>query len=133
MNPVVHFEIPADNEDRAQAFYENAFGWKVFTSPIPNWDYRMANTVETEENGMPKKPGIINGAIAPRKNPEDRPVVVIKVDAIEDALVRIKESGGEVVMEPTPVGEIGTYAKFKDPEGNILGVWQDLKKNEGDA
>ena len=130
MNPVVHFEIPADDENRAQAFYEKTFGWKVFTSPIPNWDYRMANTVETDEKGWPKKPGIINGAIAPRKSPQDHPVIVIKVDAIHDALARIRERGGEVISEPTPVGEIGTYAKFKDPEGNILGVWQDLKPKE---
>lgn len=130
MDNVVHFEIPADNEDRAQAFYEQTFGWKIFKSPIPNWDYRLANTVETDEQGMPQKPGVINGAVAARKSPEDKPVIVINVDALDDALARIREAGGEIVMEPTPVGEIGTYAKFKDTEGNIMGVWQDLKKPE---
>jgi uncharacterized protein len=127
MDHVVHFEVPAENEDRAQAFYEKTFGWKIFKSPIPNWDYRLANTVETDEKGLPLKPGIINGAIAPKKSPDNHPVIVIKVDSIDDALARIREQGGEVVSEPTPVGEIGTYAKFKDTEGNVLGVWQDLK------
>ncbi|MEN9558456.1 MAG: hypothetical protein RL141_825 [Candidatus Parcubacteria bacterium] len=128
MDHVVHFEIPADNEDRAQAFYEKTFGWSIFKSPIPNWDYRLANTVETDEKGWPKSLGVINGAIAPRKAPEDKPMVVIKVDLLEDALTRITAGGGEITMQPTPVGEIGIYAKFKDTEGNILGVWQDLKK-----
>lgn len=126
MDHVVHFEIPAENEDRAQAFYEKVFGWTVFKSPIPNWDYRLANTVETDERGMPLTPGAVNGAISKRTNPGDAPVVVIKVQNLDDALARIRAEGCEVVMDPRPVGEIGTFAKFRDTEGNVLGVWQDI-------
>lgn len=128
MDKVVHFEIPAENEDRAQAFYEKVFGWKVFKSPIPNWDYRLANTVETDEKGMPQSAGVINGAISKRKEGETGPVIVIKVENLDEALAKLREEGCEIVMDPRPVGEIGTYAKFRDTEGNVLGVWQDLKK-----
>ncbi len=130
MDKVVHFEIPADNEDRAQAFYEKVFGWTVHKSPIPNWDYRLANTVETDEQGMPLSAGAINGAISKRKEGEEAPVIVIKVQNLDDTLAKIREEDGcEIVMDPQPVGEIGTYAKFRDTEGNVLGVWQDLKKD----
>ena len=128
MDKVVHFEIPAENEDRAQAFYEKVFGWKVFKSPIPNWDYRLANTVETDEKGMPQSAGVINGAISKRKEGETGPVIVIKVENLDETLAKLREEGCEIVMDPRPVGEIGTYAKFRDTEGNVLGVWQDLKK-----
>ena len=127
MDKVVHFEIPADNEDRAQAFYEKIFGWRIVKSPIPNWDYRLANTVETDEKGLPLSPGAINGAISKRKEGEVGPVVVIKVQSLDETLAKLREEGCDIVMDPTPVGEIGTYAKFRDPEGNVLGVWQDLK------
>jgi uncharacterized protein len=127
MDKVVHFEIPADNEDRAQTFYETVFGWNIFKSPIPNWDYRLATTVETDEKGMPRSAGAINGAISRRAWPSDVPVVVIKVASLEESLKRVEASGGTIVMTPRPVGEIGTYAKFKDTEGNVLGLWQDLK------
>jgi uncharacterized protein len=127
MNSVTHFEIPSDNEDRAQAFYEQAFGWKVFKSPVPNWDYRMVNTTASDDDGKASAPGAINGAINKRSAPGEAPILVIDVPSIEEAMKRVEAAGGTIVMTPTPAGDFGTYAKFKDTEGNILGVWQNLK------
>ncbi|HWQ99383.1 MAG TPA: VOC family protein [Candidatus Methylomirabilis sp.] len=126
MDHVVHFEIPADNEDRAQQFYETVFDWKVMRSPIPNWDYRTVNTVETDERGTPLSAGAINGGIMKRGDTSPQPVVVIKVANLEDSLKKAVAAGAKVVMEARPVGEIGTYARITDTEGNIIGVWQDL-------
>jgi len=129
MNKVVHFEIPADNEDRAQAFYEQVFGWKIFKPPIPGWDYRLASTTETNAEGKATTPGAINGAISKRSAAGDAPVLVINVPSVEEALTQVQTGGGTVVMQPRPVGEIGIFAKFKDTEGNVLGLWQDLKQS----
>lgn len=127
MDNVVHFEIPADNEDRAQQFYEGVFGWKIMKSPIPNWDYRLINTVETDEKGMPMKPGAVNGGLMKRGEPGQQPVIVIKVANLDESVRKAIAAGAKVVMEARPVGEIGTYARITDTEGNIVGVWQDLK------
>jgi hypothetical protein len=127
MDSVTHFEIPSDNEDRAQKFYEQAFGWKVFKSPIPNWDYRMINTTLTNEKGAPIAPGAVNGAINKRTSPGDAPILVIDVSSIEEATKRVEAAGGQIVQKPAPAGEYGTFAKFKDTEGNVLGIWQNLK------
>ena len=127
MQKVVHFEIPADNEDRAQTFYEKVFGWNIFKPHIPGWDYRLASTTETNEKGMPSMPGAINGAIMKRAAPGGTPVIVINVPSVEEAVQQVEAAGGTLVMPPRPAGGMGIFAKFKDTEGNVLGIWQDLK------
>lgn len=52
-------------------------------------------------------------------------MVVIDVDDIDEALVRIESLGGAVVLAKQAVGDFGHTAYFKDVEGNILGLWQD--------
>jgi uncharacterized protein len=127
MDSVTHFEIPSDNQDRAQAFYEQAFGWKVQSSPIPNWDYRMAMTDAMDEKGNHTTLGTINGALNKRTSPDNAPLLVVTVESMEEALKKIEAAGGAIVATPTPAGNYGTFAKFKDTEGNVLGVWQNLK------
>ncbi len=127
MDQVVHFEIPADDQDRAQKFYETVFGWRIMKSPIPNWDYRMINTTETDEKGMPVKPGAINGGLMKRGESAQQPVIVIDVEHLDEAVNKAVAAGAKVVMEARPVGEIGTYARVTDTEGNVIGIWQNLK------
>jgi predicted enzyme related to lactoylglutathione lyase len=67
MNGIVHFEIPVDDRKRAEAFYKNAFGWMI--NALPQFDYAMAATTESDENGMPKMPGAINGGMPKRGGP----------------------------------------------------------------
>lgn len=52
---VVHFELPADDVQRAQAFYRDAFGWAV--NAMPGMGYTLLGTAPTDENGMPTEPG----------------------------------------------------------------------------
>ncbi len=76
---------------------------------------------------MPKEPGAINGGMMMKHDDTPSPVIVIKVTGIEESLKKLKASGGKVAMEPQRIGEMGLYARFIDPEGNLMGVWQDLK------
>jgi predicted enzyme related to lactoylglutathione lyase len=119
---VVHFEIPADDVPRAESFYSEAFGWT--TNSIPDMGYTMVSTVPTDENGMPKESGAINGGMLARQEPVNTPVIVIDVDDIDRALARIEELGGKVLRPKAAVGDMGHAAYFTDSEGNTVGLWE---------
>ncbi|MCI0533246.1 VOC family protein [bacterium] len=127
MNSVVHFEIPFDDQKRAEKFYKKLFGWNLVS--VPDMSYTIAQTAETSKAGMPKKRGAINGGMFKRGGKASRtPVIVIDVPNIKNHLARIEKAGGKITMPMYPVGDMGLYAQVKDTEGNIIGVWQTLKK-----
>jgi predicted enzyme related to lactoylglutathione lyase len=119
---VVHFEIPADDIERAKSFYKKAFGWQA--NPVPGMDYTMLGTAPSDKNGMPTEPGAINGGMLVRQNPVKNPVITIQVEEIEAALKNITRLGGTIVRKKEPVGDMGFTAYFKDTEGNIVGLYQ---------
>ncbi len=130
MDPIVHFEIPVDNMQRATEFY-NIFGWKIQKYPLPDMEYYGVSTVESDQNGMPQKMGCINGGMMIRSHSGVKsPIVVIKVPSIEEALKKVEAAGGRIVMPTRNIGGMGLYARIEDPEGNVIGLWQDLEKKE---
>lgn len=126
LDKVVHFHIPAGDMKRAKKFYTEIFGWKIDPTGMDN-DYSIATTVETDANMMPREAGAINGAIYKRESPDECPIIVINVGSIDKYLERIKKAGGKVSTPKTPVGDFGLFAEIKDSEGNLIGLWQDLK------
>jgi uncharacterized protein len=127
MNKVVHFEIPYDDRERAGKFYEGVFGWQL--KDVPNMNYTMARTSEVDEDNMPKEKGVINGGLWKREG-VGAPIVVIDVPSIDDHLQKIEQAGGKVVMPKAVVGEMGYYARVSDTEGNVIGIWENLKKDK---
>ncbi len=121
---VVHFEIPADDPERAQNFYKKIFGWKI--NAVPGMPYFIINTVESDEKNMPKEPGAINGGMMQRNSPGESPVIVVNVKSLEDSLKKIEKEGNEIVLPLQKVGNMGLYARIRDTEGNVIGLWQDL-------
>jgi len=120
---IVHFEIPFDDGDRARSFYQDAFGWNV--QHIPDMDYTMVMSGPITEEGMPSEPGYINGGMLGRGlAPSPGPVITVDVDSIDTALERIEKLGGATVLAKQPVGSMGFAAYFKDPEGNVMGLWE---------
>ena len=122
MDKVVHFEIPADNLARAKKFYNTVFGWKM--NEIPEMEYVMVGTVESDENGIPKETGAINGGMLERQDPVKSPVITINVKNIDQAAEAIEKNGGKIVRPKMAVGDMGYAAYFKDTEGNVIGLWQ---------
>ena len=122
-NPVVHFEIPANDLDRAQAFYRETFDWAI--NPIPEMSYTLVMTAPTDDEGRLTRPGAINGGMLERQGPVTAPIITIDVPDIEEALELIAAQGGRVVQAKQPVGDMGFGAYFADSEGNVLGLWQD--------
>ena len=126
MNKVVHFEIPADDLERAKGFYKDIFGWKV--EDVPNMEYTMLYTTEVDDKMMAKEPGAINGGMWKREKGDDKPVLVINVASVDDYAKKIEEKSGKIIVPKMAVGDMGYYAKFSDPEGNVLGIWENMKK-----
>src|SRR6266511_279760 len=88
MNPVVHFEMPAEDRSRMRTFYESACGWKTERLGPEMGDYVRESTTETDTSSRPKMPGTINGGFYPKKNdwPAQYPSVVIAVDDIKASM-----------------------------------------------
>ncbi|MBI2971026.1 MAG: DUF1059 domain-containing protein [Candidatus Aenigmarchaeota archaeon] len=124
---VVHFEIPADNVARAQQFYSSVFSWQISRAPMPGPEYYLITTTATDKKNMPVEAGSINGGMMKRMAKEG-PVVVVNVNSLDAALKKVQQAGGKVVMPKMQVGDIGLYARVMDTEGNVIGVWQNVKK-----
>ncbi len=127
MDSVVHFEIPADDMERAKKFYKSIFGWKLEDMSSPQMKYTMAQTTETDKEGMPKKPGAINGGMTQRMSKGESPRVVVDVKSIDATIKKVTANGGKVLAPRMPVMDMGFYALCTDCEGNLLGLWENKK------
>lgn len=119
MNPVVHFEMPYHNRDRAARFYSEAFGWKTDKLGADMGHYVVVTTAEIDAKpGAPA--GAINGGLYETKPdwPAQYPSVVIAVEDMAAAMARVTQAGGEVLGEPMLIPGIGDYVAFFDTEHN---------------
>jgi len=122
---VVHFEVPFDDGDRARGFYKEIFGWQLME--MPEMSYTMVTSGPSGDAG-PTEAGFINGGMLSRTDSATPgPVIVVDVDSIDATLQKIGERGGSTVTEKVPVGDMGFAAYFKDPEGNVIGLWETAK------
>jgi predicted enzyme related to lactoylglutathione lyase len=130
MNPVVHFEMPYEDRDRVAKFYESAFAWRMQKFGAEMGNYVLATTTETDENG-PKRPGAINGGMFEKKPdwPMQYPSVVIAVDDMKRAVMKVADAGGQVLGEPMDIPGVGQYVAFTDSEGNRVGMLQPLPRS----
>jgi predicted enzyme related to lactoylglutathione lyase len=124
MGKVVHFEIPADDVERAKHFYGSVFGWQL--QDMPEMDYVGVRTTPVDEQTqLPLEPGAINGGMFRRSaDAPSTPVITIDVGSVDDALKQVEAAGGSVVQPRTEIPGMGAFAYFTDPEGNVLGLWE---------
>ena len=124
MRKVVHFEIPADDVERAKRFYGSIFGWQL--QDVPGMDYTsLVTTPVDEQSQLPQEPGAINGGLFRRSaEAPSTPVVTIDVDSVDDALKQVEAAGGSALQPRTELPGMGAFAYFTDPEGNVLGLWE---------
>ncbi|HTP54952.1 MAG TPA: VOC family protein [Thermoplasmata archaeon] len=121
---VGHFEIPAENTERARRFYSEAFGWKP--TPVPGMDYTMVSTGPVDAKGMPSSPGHISGGIGKRGGVLEHPVVTIVVEDLTAAEKKVEKNGGTILQKRKPIGDgsMGFTGYFKDTEGNVVGLYE---------
>lgn len=110
---ITHIDIPASDFDRAKQFYGGVFGWEISAPPgfedYPMW--RAPNQIS-------------GGGLAPRGDGFEQPRSYIEVDSIDQALEQISGLGGEVVMGKQPITDTSWWATFRDPDGNVLGLYE---------
>jgi uncharacterized protein len=125
MGKVVHFEIPIDDLERAKSFYGSTFGWQLQTMEMGEGEYTIVMTTPVDEKTqMPTESGAINGGMTRRDDVTSAPVITIDVDGIDDSLKQIEAAGGSVVQARTEIPGMGAFAYFRDPEGNVMGLWE---------
>lgn len=111
-NPIVHWELMGPDADALQSFYSTLFDWK-FSSPEGFESYHMT---EGDEMG-------VNGAVG--TGSEEMPTyqcIYVSVDDIEAKLAEVAANGGSTVMPRTEIPDVVTFAMFKDPAGNLVGL-----------
>ncbi len=121
-NRVIHFEVQADDVDRAKAFYENAFDWKVeqmMTKETGGMDYWGLTT------GPDGTPGINGGMY--KRDPNKKLTTydcTILVQDIDKAIVDVKKNGGTIQRDKNELPGVGWFAAGTDTEGNTFGLMQ---------
>ena len=131
MDRVCHFEVPYSDKERMEKFYSGVFDWKFMPAP-GEMPYTFAITNEMDEQFQYKESGGINGGTYPRGDGggSPHPVIVIEVDSCEQRIKDVVGAGGSVVFGANQVGDMGIYAQVKDPEDNIIGLWQPLNSSD---
>ena len=135
-SPVVHFEMGYDDKERMVKFYESVFGWKAQKMGPEMGNYVVAQTAETDADGMVQQKGVINGGFyAKTDSPSSKaPSVVISVDDINAAVDAVKKAGGKILggmdqsgkhtMEPQMIPGVGLWVSIEDTEGNRVSMLQ---------
>jgi predicted enzyme related to lactoylglutathione lyase len=115
---IVHFEIPAEDPERASAFYSNLFGWSIVkNTSMPGVEYWMIDTKAGE-----RAPG---GGVMRRQAPGQQITNYIGVDSVDESAARAQELGATIIVPKMEVGDMGWFVQLMDPEGNVFALWQD--------
>jgi predicted enzyme related to lactoylglutathione lyase len=121
MPRVIHFEIVADNPERAMKFYKEVFGWEFNKWDGPQ-DYWLVKTGEDSQPG-------INGGLTPKTNEGSgntggRITNSIDVPSIDEFSNKISMEGGKVLSPKMPIPGVGYLAICEDTEGITFGIIQ---------
>ena len=111
----VHFEIPAEDVNRAIKFYETVFGWQFQKWEGPT-EYWMINTGEGE-------PGI-NGGMLKRRDPRQPACNTIGVMNLDETIAAVTKNGGKLAVPKMAIPGVGWLAYCSDTEGIMFGMMQ---------
>ena len=118
---LVWFEIPANNIERARAFYGNMFGWKI--TPFAN----MEDYWHIDTGGGDQTP---DGGLMTRMYSQHTITNYILVPSVSDATAKVKKLGGKICKTKTEVPQMGYFAICEDTEGNEFAVWEMMNKSK---
>jgi predicted enzyme related to lactoylglutathione lyase len=120
MARVMHFEITADDPERAGRFYQQALGWTVqqYGGPMEYW---LAGTGPDTAAG-------IDGAIMRRSKPGENTVISVTVENLEAAMEAVRKAGGSADGSVDMIPNIGRFTYATDTEGNRFGLLEALPR-----
>jgi predicted enzyme related to lactoylglutathione lyase len=110
----IHFDLTAEDPERAMKFYKDIFGWKFekWEGPMEYW---MITTGEKNEPG-------INGGLS-KKGQQSMPNMnTIGVSSVEQFSATVQGKGGKILMSKTAIPGVGWFATCQDTEGNTFGI-----------
>jgi uncharacterized protein len=108
-----YLHIPAVDPKQSAVFYEHVFGWAV-------------DGHETNRPSFRDGTGHVAGAWVTDQEPSQGGLLpYIYVDTIDVTTELIQAHGGEIIETPSPEGNL-LIATFRDPAGNVLGLWQEV-------
>ena len=117
---IVHFEIPANDVEKQREFYSKCFGWKFEQAKIPNFEYWMISTGPRNKS--------VGGGMYKKMSPNETPRNYVNVDDLDSAIVTFKNAGGSEIVGKQEVPGMGWSFIGADPEGNMIAMWQAMKK-----
>jgi len=109
---ICYLEIPATDIARSIEFYQTVFGWNV---------RRRGDGQAAFDDGV----GQVSGTWVPNRPPSSEPglLLYIMCDSVAETIEKITANGGELV-QPIGVDAPEITARFRDPGGNIIGLYQ---------
>ncbi len=114
MPSVIHFEVAADDVERAKVFYQELFDWKL--QEIPEMEYWLITTGDEDAVG---------GGLMKRQHPNQNITNYIGVSSVSEYASRAEELGGKIVVPKTAVPGMGYFVICLDTEKNPFGFWED--------
>jgi len=115
-NKIAHFDIAADDVERARRFYERVFGWRF--EPFGPPDFYLIHTGPTTDPG-------IHGSVSKRREPAGKGCrtayeCTISVDDLAAIKAAILANGGKIVLDEYEIVGVGRLIRFEDSEGNVV-------------
>jgi predicted enzyme related to lactoylglutathione lyase len=123
-NNVAHFEIYANDPKKLGRFYTDLFDWSL--DPVPDMDYTLVKTVETDAKGAASQAGGINGGLMKRPKGYDTHAWLsyVNVESLDATIERAQKLGARVMKQRQAVPNMGWFAMLVDIEGNPFAIWQ---------
>jgi predicted enzyme related to lactoylglutathione lyase len=110
MSSIVHFEIPAEDLQRARSFYSQLFGWKI--KSMQGMDYMMIDTFG------------LGGGIMKRMHPDQQIMDYIGVSSVDEYSAKVEKLGGKILVPKKAVPGMGYFVICMDTEDNAFGIWE---------
>jgi uncharacterized protein len=109
---ICYIEMPATDIARAADFYRSVFGWNI---------RKRRDGSTSFDDGVNE----VSGAFVPGRPPSSvvGMLVYILVDNVAATAERVVAQGGEIV-QPIGADAPEITARFRDPAGNVLGLYQ---------
>lgn len=126
MNRVTHFEIHADDTQRAIKFYSAVFGWEFTKWEGNPTEYYLIKTGVDDPGTLWTG---INGGLLKRDVPVTGKgftayVCTMDVSNIDEMIEKVKANGGDLARPKVEIPQMGTLCYCKDTEGNCFGMMQ---------
>ena len=115
---ITWFDLTVDDAEGVRDFYEQVVGWKHEAVPMGDYsDFTMSDERGTGIAGICHARGT-NAGTPPQW------MIYITVADVEESAQRCREGGGEVLVGPKNVGDMGRYCVIKDPAGAVAALFQ---------